>query len=165
MTVFLRVLTYSVLWAGFGVVSGWVANRCPDGLFANDSVVTRIRSFERCGRWYEHLHIRAWKSRLPEAGAVFEGGVSKASLPGFEPGQLGVLARETRRAEWVHLANIGFGCTFVIWQPWNIALVMAVFGIVVHLPFVMVQRYNRARVLRVIDRGRARLAVTGPMPT
>ncbi len=162
MMVLIRVLSYSVLWAVFGVGSGWLANRCPDRLFAGDSAATRIRPFEQDGRWYDrHFHLRAWKSRLPEAGALFKNGVSKASLPGFGPADLEVLARETRRAEWVHLANIGFGCTFVVWQPWNVAVVMAVFGLVVHLPFVLVQRYNRARVLHVLDRWHRRVVRDG----
>jgi glycosyl-4,4'-diaponeurosporenoate acyltransferase len=38
----------------------------------------RIRGFETGGRFYERwLKIKRWKDRLPEAGAIFRGGVSK----------------------------------------------------------------------------------------
>jgi len=43
-----------------------------------------------------------------------------------------------------------FGFTFFLWNAWPIGVVMAIFGIVVHGPFIVVQRYNRARTERVL---------------
>jgi len=147
------VAIYSVLWATFGVGSGWVANRIPACRLDGDTWITKIRPFEDRGSWYaRHLRVRVWKRRLPEAGALFQGGVSKASLPGFGRTELETFARETRRAELVHWANVGFGATFLVWNPWPIGALMVLFGLVAHLPFVVVQRYNRARAMFLLER-------------
>lgn len=148
------VLVYSALWAGFGVASGWVASKVPAHRLDHDGPVTRIRRFEHRGRWYDrHLRLRVWKDRLPEAGSWF-GGASKATMTSFDHAGLESFATETRRAELVHWANVAFGFTFFAWNGWGIGVVMVVFGTVVHLPFVLVQRYNRARIEYLLDRAR-----------
>ena len=156
MSAFATIAWYSVLWASFGIGSGWLVNRVPPSALDHDTFLTRLRPFERRGFWYDrHLRVRVWKDRLPEAGAMFRGGASKATLPGFGPAQLGAFVIETRRAEYVHWANAVFGLTFVPWSPWTVSVVMIAFGLVVHLPFVIVQRYNRARLRYVLSRSTA----------
>lgn len=145
------VLLFSLAWAGFGIASGWLVNRVPLRRLDHDSRLTRIRPFEERGRWYDrHLKVRWWKDRLPEAGGWFRGGVAKDRIRSFRTQDLERLTAETRRAEWVHWANIGFGATFLFWTEPLVAAVMVAFGAVVHLPFVIVQRYNRARLLYVL---------------
>jgi len=151
------VVLYSVAWAAFGVASGWVAHRAAASRFDHDTWLTRPRRWEHAGRWYDRrLRVRYWKDRLPEAGALFAGGWAKDRLRSFELEHLERFAAETRRAEWVHWANIAFGVSFVVWAEPVVAVVMTVFGVVVHLPFVVVQRYNRARLLSVIANSRRR---------
>ena len=70
-------------------------------------------------------------------------------------------AAETRRAELVHWVNAAAGPLFLVWCPPVIGAVMVVFGPVVHLPFVCIQRSNRAQIERVLAARRARLRPTG----
>lgn len=153
MPAVVAIVVYSVLWAGFGVASGLVFAKLPERLFATDTFVTAIRSWERDGRSYERwFRIRRWKDRLPEAGALFSKGGSIASLPtGPAAGDKVVVLRRfaagTRRAEWVHWTNAAFGLTFFAWEPWPIGVIMTAFGVIVHVPFIMVQRFNRPRAL------------------
>lgn len=148
-----RVLVYSAAWAGFGVISGWLAPRIPSRWLGRDRGPLRLRGWEHRGRWYDrHLKLRRWKDRLPDAGGLFRGGRSKASVLGFDSASLRQFAIETRRAEWVHWANIGFGVTFLTWTERRVALMMIAFGLVAHLPFIAVQRYNRAKATWILDR-------------
>lgn len=133
----------------------------PAAAFGRDTWLTRTRSWEVRGRWYDRrLRVRVWKDRLPEAGALFAGGLAKDRLTSFELSHLERFAGETRRAEWVHWANIVFGTSFVFWTEPLVAVIMSIFGLVVHLPFVVIQRYNRARLAYVIERARRRAAAT-----
>ena len=164
-----RVLLYSAAWATFGVVSGWLVTRIPARRLAADRGLLRLWGFEQRGRVYERwTGVRRWKGWLPDAGSWF-GGPPKARLASLDHAALVSYARETRRAEIVHWANAGFGPTFFLWQSWEIGLVMTVFGLVVHLPFVVVQRYNRARVIHVLERSRRRVSsaaqVAGTAPS
>ena len=45
------------------------------------------------------------------------------------------------------------GPLFVLWNPPPIAAVMVAYGVLVNAPFIAIQRYNRARVSRVLRRG------------
>ncbi|NLA35617.1 MAG: hypothetical protein GX868_07995 [Actinobacteria bacterium] len=155
----LTVLVFSGAWVAFGVVSGVIGAFTPDRAFSRDTVLTRVRAWEDGGRLYDRrLKVRRWKSALPEAGGLFRRGHSKASLGRMSLESLDRIIVETRRAEWVHWANAAFGLTFFAWTEPLIGAVMTVFGFVVHLPFVIVQRYNRARSLTLRETVVARLA-------
>jgi glycosyl-4,4'-diaponeurosporenoate acyltransferase len=145
------VLVDAAVWALAGVVVGLAAHRARPPRFTADGPVTRLRGFEAGGRLYERvLRIRAWKHRLPEAGDLFRGGVSKRALPGADPAALARFATETRRAESTHWGLLVMAPFFFLWNPPALALVMAVYALVANAPCIAVQRYNRARLLRVL---------------
>ncbi len=106
------------------------------------------RPVERGGRLYERLRIRRWKDRLPEAGALFAGGVSKRRLAG----DLERFAAETRRAEYGHWLAMAFAPVFALWNPLMGLVLMATYSVVVNAPFIAIQRYNRQRAQRVLTR-------------
>ncbi len=142
-----------VVWAVGGTAIGYLTHRAGPDRFARDGPVTRLRPFEQDGRWYEqHLRIKVWKRRLPEAGALFADGFSKRNLRDASAGQLERFVVETRRAEVTHWWVAALGPLFVLWNPWGLALVMVVYAVVANGPCLVVQRYNRARLQRVIHR-------------
>lgn len=149
-----NVVAWGVAHAG----TGWYVHRVPVRRLEHDSWLTRPRRWERHGRAYERIRIRSWKDRLPEAGALFAGGVSKRRLPSADGAGLDRFAAETRRAEHGHWLAAAAGPLFVLWNPPSIAAVMVVYGIVVNAPFVMIQRYNRQRIGRITDLRAARVS-------
>jgi glycosyl-4,4'-diaponeurosporenoate acyltransferase len=151
------VLIDSAAWALWCVVVGFGAGFLPTRVLERDTWLTRPRAFERDGRCYERWRIRRWKDRLPEAGAIF-GGVSKRRLP--DDGRAGIdrFVVETRRAELVHWAILALTPWFVLWNPWPLALAMVVYGLVANVPCLVVQRYNRARIGRIVARRRRMVA-------
>jgi glycosyl-4,4'-diaponeurosporenoate acyltransferase len=150
------VIVSCVVWALIGTVTGFVGSRLPDRRIDHDSWLTRIRAFEEDGRLYRRwLRLDHWRDRLPEAGGLFPGGVSKRHLGGTDDDHLRRFAMETRRAELVHWMNLSAGPFFIIWCGIPLGLCMLAFGIVAHTPFICIQRSNRARLERVLA-GRAR---------
>src|SRR5206468_2989506 len=78
----------------------------------------RPRRFEAEGRFYRRrLRITRWKDSLPEAGDLFEGGVSKRRLPSYDAGGLELFVRETRRAELAHWWAMACGPLLALWNP------------------------------------------------
>ena len=152
----LAVAILAACWLVIGLGTGLVGHRLPLRCLDHDTWITRARKFERGGRFYESLRIRSWKDRLPEGGATFRDGVSKAHLIGRSDADLERFAAETRRAEYVHWANAAAGPLFAVFLPVWIVVVMTAFGLAVHLPFVAIQRYNRARLQRTLARRRLR---------
>jgi glycosyl-4,4'-diaponeurosporenoate acyltransferase len=98
------------------------------------------------------MRIKQWKDLLPDAGALFQGGVSKQDLVGRDREHLERFAVETRRAELTHWLILTAAPWFFLWNPWWLGLAMVGYGIVANVPCVAIQRYNRARLLRIIRR-------------
>lgn len=140
---------YAGIWLGFHVGAGYLAYRLPLAWLDKIPWVCRSYRWERGGRVYQRLHIGAWKERLPEAGGLFPGGFSKRRLQTTSPAYLQRFAREVCRAECSHWLTWGLALTFFAWNPWPIGVVMVIYGGLSNLPFILVQRYNRARLARL----------------
>jgi glycosyl-4,4'-diaponeurosporenoate acyltransferase len=160
--VLVAVAVLSACWVAVGLGTGWVGHGLALRRLDHDTWVTRPRAFEQGGRFYERkLRIRSWKDRLPEAGATFRGGFSKSRIEGRSDAHLLRFVAETRRAEYVHWANAAAGPLFIVFVPLWIVGVMTTFGLLVHLPFIAIQRYNRARLQRTLARRQLRATGTG----
>ena len=141
----LTVALANVAWWGLVHAStGYLVHLLPVSALERGGVA----GWER-GAYERVLRIRRWKDRLPEAGALFAGGVSKRHVRRSTVDRFVV---ETRRAELGHwLAMLG-GPVSMLWNPPVGDVAMVAYGVLVNAPFVLVQRYNRARALRVIGR-------------
>ena len=142
----------AAVWAGWSAVVGYSAHRLPRARLAHDATLTRLRPWERQGRIYERFGIRRWKDRVPELGAAFRGGVSKRALGGRGTATLAEFAAETRRAELVHWAIPLVTPVFALWNPPWLLGAMVAYAVVANLPCLVIQRYNRGRALRMVDR-------------
>ena len=149
----LIVLIDAGVWASWSAVCGYVAHRIPRARLSRDRGLFRIRRFEAGGRFYDRwLRIKRWKDRLPEAGALFRGGFSKRRVTMTDREYLERFAAETRRAELTHWLILAATPWFFLWNPWWLGLVMVGYGIIANVPCLAIQRYNRARLLRMILR-------------
>ena len=142
---------YSGIWILIHFGSGYLAHHLPTGVLVALPLVNRSYRWEGAGgRFYERLGMRAWKDRLPEAGAFFKGGFSKRHLRSRDPAYLKRFVLETARAECSHWLTWGMAVTFFAWTPWQVGAIMLIYGAIVNLPCILVQRYNRARLKRAI---------------
>jgi glycosyl-4,4'-diaponeurosporenoate acyltransferase len=149
LTVAVDVVVQGLIHAG----TGYAAHRLGDDRLRRDGWLLRPRAFEAGGRWYrERLHIHRWKDRVPEAGALFAGGVSKRQLPSYDVAGLELFVRETRRAELGHWWAMACSPVFVLWNPPLPAALLIAYGVGINLPFIAIQRYNRLRTRAVIAR-------------
>ncbi|MCY7299577.1 MAG: hypothetical protein LH616_10240 [Ilumatobacteraceae bacterium] len=149
-----------VAWGAIHAGTGYLAHRLPESFCRRDTWLTTLRGWERSGRVWRVLRVHAWKDRLPEAGDVFEGGVSKRSLPGLDDAGLLQFAASTRRAEIGHWSAAACSPIFLVWNPLWISGVMVAYGLAVNAPFIAIQRYNRLRVSRVLVRRASRRAAS-----
>lgn len=147
------------IWGVLSVGAGYLYHRRPVTSFDHDSWLTRLLAFERDGRVYERrLRILRWKDQLPEAGGLFAGGFSKRTALSRSTGYLERFVVETRRAEVTHWALLAAGPFFFLWNPWYAGVLMLVYAVAANVPFIIIQRYNRARLLRILARRATRQA-------
>ncbi len=153
MPQWLTIVVDVIAWGVFHAATGYAAHRLGDSRLARDGWLLRQRRFEEGGRWYRRrLRIHRWKDRLPEAGALFEGGVSKRALPAHDLEGLELFVRETRRAELTHWWALCCGPVFVLWNPPLAAGLLVAYGALVNLPFIVIQRHNRFRTQSLLRR-------------
>lgn len=152
------VVADSLVWGAWSLTVGYAFHRLSPDRLASDNALTRLRPWERQGRAWVRLGVRRWKSRLPEAGAFFAGGVDKRRLPSSQTADLRRFVVETRRAELVHWTVPVLAPAFFLWNPPPLALGMVGFAAVANVPCLVVQRYNRGRVLQLLARRQARSA-------
>ncbi len=142
-----------IAWGVFHSATGYAAYRLDDSRLSRDGWLLQARPFERAGRFYRRrLRIDRWKDRVPDAGDLFRGGVSKRHLPAYDIAGLQLFVRETRRAELAHWWAMGCGPVFVLWNPPLAAGLLLGYGVAANLPFILIQRYNRFRTQALIER-------------
>jgi glycosyl-4,4'-diaponeurosporenoate acyltransferase len=157
----LTIVVDVAAWGVFHAATGYAAYRLGDDRLADDGWLLRPRRFESAGHWYRRrLRIDRWKDRLPEAGGLFRDGLSKRHLPSYGDAGLQLFVRETRRAELAHWWAMGCGVLFVAWNPPLAAVLLLAYGVLVNLPFILIQRYNRFRTQALLQR-RARRRARG----
>lgn len=106
--------------------------------------------FEQEGAIYNKLHILKWKTKLPDAsmilGRLFPRWIPQKRIE--KASKVPVLIKETCVAEATHVAAtiLGFGCVW-FW-PGAGGWCLAAAGVIFHLPFILMQRYNRPRLLK-----------------
>jgi glycosyl-4,4'-diaponeurosporenoate acyltransferase len=155
MTAAGAALIDGAVWAGWGIAVGATAASFPATRFARDGRLTRLRRWERDGRTWERIGIRRWKDRLPVFDARL-GGLSKRRLPARDRIGLESFAAETRRAEWVHWIAAAPLLMMPAWNPDWLLAVMTGYAVAANAPFIAVQRYNRARIERILTHGASR---------
>ena len=133
------------------VVRAWVDVVIPERYFRPERWLFRTRDWEREGEVYRSLlRIDRWKDRLPALDTWHR--FSKKRLTEANHHYLRRFITETCRAESNHLRAVGSVVLMRLWTPldlWMTCLVIAVAG---NLPFILIQRYNRPRLQRILGR-------------
>ncbi len=108
--------------------------------------------FEKDGKFYEMFKIRKWKDILPDMSKMRSSMVKKKITKYRDASHFLTLAREACVAEVIHFSLIVFAipCFFIGGKLWG-AVCFIVWAIG-NLPFIMIQRYNRARLILLLNR-------------
>lgn len=150
----IRCLIYLALIGAAGFILGRLL---PKRLFRADRPPFKLLGWEQGGRIYEKVGVKAWKDKVPDMSAILPKLMPSKKLPKeMTPAVLERMIQETCVAEWIHglLALLGFGCVFLWKGVWGwIASVLYLLG---NLPDIIIQRYNRPKLLRIYERARAR---------
>ena len=139
----------ALFWVIVHFVSGYVVHLFPDSLYRPEQLLFRLHRWEYRGSIYRrYLRIHAWKDHLPEAGKFFSlHPFDKSHLTRFDRDYLARFILETCRAELAHVLPFLFYPLCLPWNPWPANLIMFLYAVLANVPFILIQRYNRARLL------------------
>lgn len=110
------------------------------------------RCCEKEERLYTLLRVSKWQNKLPDMSKILPQAMPAKQLTLGGRTDFSRMVQETCVAELVHfwLCVLGFGCA-VIWRGLGGILTGTIYC-VANLPFLLVQRYNRPRLLRLAKR-------------
>ena len=140
-----------VYLAAIGAVFFYIGRLLPGNWFYGDRFPFRCFAFERDGRVYEKLGIRRWKDKVPDMSRI----LPRVMLPkrlgwGVQPERVERMIQETCIAEAIHvlLCIAGLHC-MQLW-PGIGGLAAAVLNVLGNLPYIIIQRFNRPRLARLL---------------
>ncbi|MTH53152.1 glycosyl-4,4'-diaponeurosporenoate acyltransferase [Bacillus mangrovi] len=146
-------IALNIVWlAAFPVALSWMLSKFSPEAFKGPSFLFRQRRWEKEGRIYEKAGIKRWKDRLPEAGGWFRNGFPKNKLAGSKSTLLNRFILETNRGETAHWLQIFSASAFFLWNEPFTACIFMLYAILFNLPFIAVQRYNRFRLIRTLEK-------------
>lgn len=134
-TLFWFILNYGVAYA---------SRLLPKKIFRNNFFF-KERSFE--SSLYKTIRIKKWKNKLPAMNATLKNLKNNLTTE-----YLDKIIMQTYYAEFGHLliAVLGFLCILINPNEYFLmAFSFSVLNFFIHIPFYLIQRYNRPRLLKV----------------
>lgn len=151
---------YSLIYiAVLGVLSHFVGQALPRKCFDAEKPPYKAAKWEKGGKVYEKLGIKHWKDIVPDMSRIMPDMVKKKLTSENKESGMDTLIAETCVAECVHwgLIVLSFGILFW-WRGLWAAVFLLVYNIFGNLPFIIIQRYNRPRLV-MLEQRRKRRAV------
>jgi glycosyl-4,4'-diaponeurosporenoate acyltransferase len=141
----------SIAWAIIQPMIAYLCIRLPISALDTEHWLFRTRGWERSGAIYEKLfRVKRWKSLLPSGGIVFDG-FSMKQVVSWQREYLERWLKETCRAELTHWIALVSSGLFFLWNPMWLGSFMVLYAVVVNMPCIVVQRYNRPRIVRILS--------------
>ncbi len=120
--------------------------------FRTDMFPFRSFRWERDGRIYHAIGIKLWQNLVPDMSRILPHLIPQKRLDDNYAEHLPRMIQETCVAEVTHvlLAFFGFHCV-MIW-PGRGGITLAILYAVGNLPYILIQRYNRPRLIKLWQR-------------
>ncbi|KHE68188.1 hypothetical protein [Halobacillus sp. BBL2006] len=135
-----------VAWLFIHLSVSFLVSQCPESFIMSFPKVYRLKRWEKNGNIYERLKIKKWKHRLPEARKWVNQGKGKTGIYLRNVTDFHTFKMQTNRSELSHWLQMLPAPFFFLFNPPWAGWIMMLYAVLFNLPFIMVQRYNRARI-------------------
>lgn len=144
-------LRFASIVGTLGVPAFFLGEKLPRSWFDAEKFPFRSFKWERNGKIYEKIGIQHWKNRTPDMSKYLRKAFPKQGNLLRDPAHLRKLVAETCSAEFVHAVLILLSPAFAILMD-ELGLFCMVLYILGNLVSLVIQRYNRPRILQIIQR-------------
>lgn len=150
-------LLYTLLLAIFlAVASHYIGQALPRESFYADRFPYRPFAFEKSGSIYRRVGVHKWMDMVPDMSRVMGDMVPKKLRVGMTAEDVRVLIRETCVDEHVHfMLCVVFLFVSRFWEDNTWIFFWGIYALC-NLPFIIIQRYNRPMLVRLLRRMEAR---------
>ncbi len=139
--------------AVLGVLSFTVGRIVPKRWFHSDRFPFRCSEKEK--KLYAALRVKDWQSKVPDMSRLFKRIMPAKRINADTLSDLPRMLEETCVAEATHgiLSLLGLGC-MRLWKGIGGVLFAAAYILLGNVPFIIIQRYNRPRLQKLMERRR-----------
>ncbi len=117
-----------------------------------DKFPFKTYKWEKNGKVYDHIKIRRWKNKVPDMSRILKFMIPKKVMPGVTGKEIRVLIKETCVAEIVHSILIVLSLAVLFICPGSDGVVLFLICLLLNLPFIFIQRYNRPQYITAAKR-------------
>lgn len=148
--------------AVIGIISQLIGPFLPRRWFHANRFPYKAWAWEKGGRIYNKLGIRRWKDHVPDMSRIFKNMVAKKLPLDSDSAKMERLVQETCVAELVHaiLIVLGLWC-LRLWPGIGGVVFWLVYAVLGNLSFLIIQRYNRPRLVRLAAKAKSRETAQG----
>jgi len=146
----MKLLKCTIYLMGAGVVGFFIGRLFSLFRLKAEKGLFRCFGFEKNGMLYEKLNIRRWQARVPDMSKILPKLMPPKNLAGNYEDRLPVMIQETCVAELTHIvvSFLGLPCLWM-WPGVGGVAITAIFIIFLNVPYILIQRYNRPRLIRL----------------
>ena len=147
---------YCVLYLmACGIIIFLLGRIYPRSWFCENHFPYKSYKWESDGQVYRKIGIHKWKTKLPDASVIINkivpGFMPKKRLDSTGKEKIQTLVKESCVAEFNHFLGAVSGIVCVrIWKKYGFIITIA--NSLWHIPFILIQRYNRPRLLKTLAR-------------
>ena len=147
-----QFLLFLCLVAAVGLIMFFVGEKMGRDSLDWNRFPYKAMAWEMGGAVYLHIAIQHWKDRAPDMSKVVKSTVPKKILSQRNPEHLRQLILETCSAERVHWILVFLSPIFLIFLHGAFGVAAMLIYILGNLPFIVIQRYNRPRLVQLMER-------------
>lgn len=152
----MKLLRCAVYLALTGIAAFILGRILPKNWFRGDAFP--FRCCEREQKLYKALHVRAWQDKVPDMSRLLPALMPPKKLTADTFSDLPRMIQETCVAEFIHvlLSFSGLVC-LTLWPGAGGMILTAVYVLLGNIPFIIIQRYNRPRLQKLLAMQQRRL--------
>ena len=135
-----------------GILAYFIGESLPRSIYDPYRFPFKTCAWEQDGRVYEKLGVKQRKAHAIDMSRFMKRSFPKQNTVTRDPARLKRLVQEMCNAELVHWVLTLFSPVFALLIEGWYGIVIAVFYALFNLSDVMIQRYNRPRILMILER-------------
>jgi glycosyl-4,4'-diaponeurosporenoate acyltransferase len=141
-----------IAWLIFHLSIGYVTSQIPIDRFDPNKKWYQTRPWEKDGQIYQKIfRVKDWKRYIPSGAALYKNAYEIRRITTFTVQNVSTWLKESCRSEFCHFAMIIPGIFFFLWNSVTGGWIMMIYAIVNNLVPIVMQRYNRPRVRKLLD--------------
>lgn len=147
------MLKCAVYFAVTGLLSFFLGRVIPPNKMEWHRFPYKLYRIEREGLIYKRIGIHHWQNKVPDMSKVFPQLMPPKKMVATDKDSLLRMIQETCTAELTHIVLCVTGLYCINLWPGAGGITLAMLNIALfNLPFILIQRYNRPRLVRLYKR-------------